>query len=96
MLQYGIWPFTYDWRLDLWPLKIQKCFHTIALYVCRKTKSKDGDFNEKDVKDFLSDGNNPKEVLMIPAGMYYMITFPKCRKNYNCLSFLARKLGIYT
>ena len=39
------------------------------MYVCRKTKSKDGDFNEKDVKDFLSNGNNAKEVLMIPAGM---------------------------
>ena len=45
-------------------------FHTIALYVCRKTKSKDGDFNEKDVKDFLSNGNVSKEVLMIPAGTY--------------------------
>ena len=54
---------------------MQKCFHTIALYVCRKTKSKDGDFNEKDVKDFLSNGNISKEVLMIPAGMY-MITIP--------------------
>ena len=44
--------------------------HTIALYVYRKTKSKDGDFNEKDVKDFLSNGNVSKEVLMIPAGTY--------------------------
>ena len=46
-------------------------WHIITLL---RKKRKDLSFKAKDVKAFLSNGNSTKEVLMIPAGMYYMIT----------------------
>ena len=46
-------------------------WHIITLL---RKKRKDLSFKAKDVKAFLSNGNSTKEVLMIPAGMYYIIT----------------------
>ena len=59
--------------------------YIIPLYICRKIKSKDGSFKPNDVKAFLSNGNSTKEVLMIPAGLYYM---------YDNISQMQKKLQL--